>query len=223
LKEKFERMGDGESLRPASKVPRRWEALSWPERKVPAATEGPDEGSLVGRILSGDGGAFAELVGMYGDRLLRLVFGILGDWHLSEDVLQDVFVLVHRKLHRFDRRSSLLTWLYRIGINCALKARRRARRQAHLPLLDEFDRPVPGSGIERGVEMREIAAKLLRCLPAKLRVVVLLREWEGLKYEEIARVLGCSRGAVEQRLHRAMVELRRVWIPAVKEDWFDGL
>jgi RNA polymerase sigma-70 factor (ECF subfamily) len=220
---KIERPGDGDILRPVAKGPRRWEAPAWSHRKESDGAGGPDEGELVGRILSGDGDAFATLVGLYGDRLLRLVFGILGDWHLSEDVFQDVFFLVHRKLHRFDRRSSLLTWLYRISINSALKARRRARRQAHLPLLDEFDRPVPGAGTERGVEMREIAAKLLRCLPAKLRVVVLLREWEGLKYEEIARVLGCSRGAVEQRLHRAMVELRRVWIPAVREDWFDGL
>lgn len=221
--EKSERHGDGEILRPVARGPRRWEALAWPAPKEAGGAEGPDEGDLVRRILSGDGNAFATMVGLYGDRLLRLVFGILGDWHLSEDVLQDVFVLVHRKLHRFDRRSSLLTWLYRISINAALKARRRARRRAHLPLLDDFDRPVPGPATERGVEMREIASKLLRCLPAKLRVVVLLREWEGLKYEEIARVLGCSRGAVEQRLHRAMVELRRVWIPAVQEDWFDGL
>jgi RNA polymerase sigma-70 factor (ECF subfamily) len=182
----------------------------------------PDD-DLVDRILSGDDRAFQELVDLHGERMLRLVYGILGDWHLSEDVVQDVLVLVHRKLGSFDRRSSLLTWLYRVTVNAALKARKRARRQAHLPLVDDFDRAGPGPAGERDAEMREIASKLLRCLPAKLRIVVLLREWEGLRYDEIARVLGCTRGAVEQRLHRALVELRRVWIPAFREEWFDGL
>jgi RNA polymerase sigma-70 factor, ECF subfamily len=177
----------------------------------------------VERVCAGDPLAFQDLVDRYGDRILRLVYGILGDWHLSEDVVQDVFVLVHRKLKSFDRRSALLTWLYRVSVNAALKARRRAKRQMHLPLVDTFDQAVQGPGAERNIEMREIAAKLLRCLPAKLRVVILLREWEGLKYEEIARVLRCTRGAVEQRLHRAFVELRRVWIPSVREEWFDGL
>jgi RNA polymerase sigma-70 factor, ECF subfamily len=182
-----------------------------------------DDLVLIDRILSGDEEAFRDLVARFGDRLFRLVYGIIGDWHLSEDVVQDVFVLVHRKLSGFDRRSSLMTWLYRVTVNVALKARRRSRRHALLPMVDGFDQAARGPGIERGCEMREIGTKLLRCLPAKLRVVVLLREWEGLRYEEIARVLRCSRGAVEQRLHRAMVELRRVWIPAVREEWFDGL
>ena len=174
------------------------------------------------RILAGDGRAFESLVTRYGDRLLRLVQGILGDWHLSEDVVQDVFVLVHRKLRGFDRRSSLLTWLYRVSVNAALKARRRVKRHAQLPLADGFDRPDVGPAVGRDLEMREIGAKLIRCLPEKLRVVVLLREWEGLRYDEIAQVLRCSRGAVEQRLHRALVELRRVWIPEFREEWFDG-
>jgi RNA polymerase sigma-70 factor, ECF subfamily len=132
-------------------------------------------------------------------------------------------VLVYRKLGSFDRRSSLLTWLYRVTVNAALKARRRAKRHAHLPLVDGFDRAGPGPAIEQDAEMKEIASKLLRCLPMKLRVVVLLREWEGLRYDEIARVLRCTRGAVEQRLHRALLELRRVWIPGFREEWFDGL
>jgi len=178
---------------------------------------------IVEGVCTGDPEAFARLVHRYGERLFRLVYGILGDWHRSEDVVQEVFLLVHRKLRGFDRRSSLLTWLYRVTVNAALKARKRAQRQAHLPLVDGFDTPARGPGIDRNVELREIGQKLLRCLPAKLRVVVLLREWEGLKYDEIARVLRCSQGAVEQRLHRALVELRRVWRPAVREEWFDGL
>ena len=183
-----------------------------------------DDRSLVARIRSGDGDAFKSLVDRYSGRLFRVVNGILNDWHRSEDVVQEVFVLVYRKLDGFDHRSSLLTWLYRIGVNTALKARKRASRQAHIPLGDNFDAPV-GGGIRvgRDLELSELGEKILRCLPLKLRVVVLLREWEGLKYSEISQVLRCSRGAVEQRLHRALVELRRVWRLAGRKEWLDGL
>ncbi len=194
---------------------------------VPALSARPrdadDDRSLVDRIRSGDGDAFKALVDLYGERLFRVVNGILNDWHRSEDVVQEVFVLVYRKLDGFDHRSALLTWLYRIGVNTALKARKRFRRQSHLPLGEGFDAPGAEGRVGRDLELTELGEKLLRCLPLKLRVVVLLREWEGLKYSEISQVLGCSRGAVEQRLHRALVELRRVWRLAGRKEWLDGL
>ena len=210
----------GTRLRPAAVT--RSAAVSRPP-PPPVSPTAEGDLALVQRIHAGDEDAFAVLVERYGERLFRLVYGILGDWHRSEDVVQDVFLLVHRKLSGFDGRSSLLTWLYRVAVNAALKARKRAHRQEHLPLVDGFDVPLQGPGVDRNVELREIGQKLLRCLPTKLRVVVLLREWEGLRYEEIARVLRCSQGAVEQRLHRALVELRRVWRPAMRQEWLDGL
>jgi RNA polymerase sigma-70 factor, ECF subfamily len=178
---------------------------------------------LIDGVLAGDAASFGLIVERYGERLFRLVHGILGDWHRSEDVVQEVFILVHRKLSGFDRRASLLTWLYRIAVNAALKARRRARRQAFSPVGEEWDVRDAGPQVGRELEMKELADKLLRCLPAKLRAVVLLREWEGLTYEEISVIIGCSRGAVEQRLHRAMVELRRTWRPAGREEWLHGV
>jgi len=190
---------------------------------APLLARSPDDQELVVRILSGDDAAFGILVQKYWERLFRLALGILGDWHLSEDVLQEVFVLVHRKLANFDGRSQLLTWLYRVTVNASLKARQRERRKSLPPISAEFDRSAPGPAPGSDLEMKELGQKLLRCLPAKLRAVVLLREWEGLGYDEIGRVLGLSRGAVEQRLHRAMVELRRVWNPARKEEWLHGL
>jgi len=206
----------------------RIDALHGPHRRgteepVKVAGDSGDDLSLVDRILTGDDDAFRVLLDRYGPRIFRLVHGILGDWHLSEDVVQDIFVLVHRKLGGFDRRSSFLTWLYRVSVNAALKARRRAQRRAHLPLAEGYETAGSGPGVGRDLELQEISRKLLRCLPEKLRIVVLLREWEGLRYEEIARVLRCTRGAVEQRLHRAMIELRRVWLPGAREEWFDGL
>ena len=74
-----------------------------------ARTAWRDDLELVERIRGGDGDAFQDLVDRFGDRILRLVYGILGDWHLSEDVVQDILVLVYRKIGGFDGRSSLLT------------------------------------------------------------------------------------------------------------------
>ncbi len=182
-----------------------------------------DDQILVDRILGGDEEAFTLLVERYSDRTFRLVRGIVGDWHRSEDVLQEVFVLVYRKLNTFDRRSAFTTWLYRVAVNAALKARGRHRNQ-RLQVLDEgFDQEQKASVASQRLELSELAEKLLRCLPAHLRAVILLREWEGLSYDEIGQVLSCSRGAVEQRLHRAMVELRRIWKPLGKEEWLHGL
>jgi RNA polymerase sigma-70 factor (ECF subfamily) len=173
---------------------------------------------LAGRILRGDEEAFALLVERYHPRIFRLVHGILGDWHASEDVCQEIFTIVFRKLDGFRHRSLLGTWIYRVSVNAALKARKRGRN----PVSDSTDvldtLASPEDSRPRNMEGGEVFRKLLQPLPENLRVAVTLREQLGLTYEEIAKVLGCSRGAVEQRLHRAMVALRQIW---KKADWLD--
>ena len=181
------------------------------------------DADLVARIRAGEDGAFSRLVEQHWERIFRLVLGIVGDWHLSEDVSQEVFLQAFRKLDGFDGRSTLMTWLYRVAINASLKARARKSRTSCLPLVRSFDRQNVEPPVGEAFEKRELTEKLLRCLSPSMRALVLLREWEGLPYEEIASILKISRGAVEQRLHRALVELRRVWKPVVKEEWLDGL
>jgi RNA polymerase sigma-70 factor (ECF subfamily) len=170
-----------------------------------------DDKDLAARILRGDGDAFAKLVEMHHPKIFRLVRGILGDWHRSEDVCQEVFLSAFRNLSSFRHRSRLSTWLYRVALNAALRARRRQARSTAEPLdaLRGLEAP-PDRDADR-LEGDEVIRKLLAPLPDKLRIVVVLREQAGLSYEEMARVLGCSRGAVEQRLHRALVTLRQIW------------
>ena len=166
---------------------------------------------LVTRILGGDREAFTRLVEKYHPRISRLVFGIVGDWQQSEDVCQEIFVSVYLKLSTFGFRSRFSTWMYRVSVNAALKARGRAANRREFNL-DEAgtgpgrDDPSPGE-----LEGAELLSKLLRPLPRHLRVVVLLKEKEGLTYKEIAAVIGCTSGAVEQRLHRAFTKLREIW------------
>lgn len=168
-----------------------------------------EDQDLVDRILAGDREAFRVLVEKHHERVFRLVRGIVGDWHRTEDVCQEVFVLVYRKLSSFRRDSKLSTWIYRVAVNAAIRARRRWAPRLPDPgtvhLREGNEDPNPS------FEGEEVVKKLLAPLPAKLRAIVLLREEVGLGYDEIARVLGCSRGAVEQRLHRAMEALREIW------------
>lgn len=176
-----------------------------------------DDQELVQRILDGDGEAFTALVEKHHPRIFRLVRGIVGDWHLSEDVCQEIFTIVYRKISGFRNHSQLSTWMYRVAVNAALKARKRVKRVETEALEQAHGLSSPSD--LRGPEMEgnEVVEKLLTPLPENLRVAVVLREQGGLSYSEIADALGCSRGAVEQRLHRAMVLLRTVWKDVGKE------
>ena len=166
---------------------------------------------LVQRILRGDEAAFGSLVESYQARVFRLVRGIVGDWHHSEDVCQEIFTVVFRKLASFRHRSSLSTWIYRVAVNAALKARRRYRRLEGEPVETLGTFPSPPDPRVEDLEGDEVFRKLLAPLPPRLRLPVVLRDQLGLNYTEISAILRCSRGAVEQRLHRAMVALREIW------------
>jgi RNA polymerase sigma-70 factor (ECF subfamily) len=133
----------------------------------------------------------------------------LGDSAEAADILQDVYVKAHAALseQRFERRSSIDTWLYRIATNVALNARRarRAREAAHrvvtIPPVDQI----------RDLEARDalsVCAELIERLPEDQRLVLLLTELEGMTATEVADALDISGGAVEQRLVRARAALR---------------
>ncbi len=183
-----------------------------------------DDRELCERVMRGDESAFTRLVEKHHAKVFRLVRGILGDWHQSEDVCQEVFITLYRKLSSFRHDSLLSTWIYRVAVNASLKARKRWRARGAESLDGDLlslarGLPAPGDPGPRSIEGGEVFQKLLAPLPEKLRAAVVLREEGGLSYDEISGVLGCSRGAVEQRLHRAMVMLREIW--KEKHDWLE--
>lgn len=191
----------------------------------PNALRPDDDRSLCERVTRGDSEAFEALVARHHALVFRVVRGVLGDWHQTEDVCQEVFATLFRKIADFRHDSSLGTWLYRVAVNAALKTRKRERgARAWLRSVFEERRslgagkhsvaggPAGATFPERpSFEISEAFEKLVRPLPESLRTAVVLREAAGLSYEEISEVLGCSRGAVEQKLHRALVQLRKIW------------
>ena len=173
-----------------------------------------DDAELVRRARAGDADAFGQLVQRYESRILRLVRGFVpGDD--AEDVAQDAFLKAFRKLPEFDERARFYTWLYRIASNAALDWRKRERYRRHgdLPTGPEGEDAVPSPepGPRTTAQRRELAAAIdvaVAGLPDHYHRIVVLREVDGLSYEEIAEVLGISKGTVESRLFRARERLR---------------
>lgn len=177
---------------------------------------------LINKIRGGDYSSFTELVNLYQERVYRLVLGITKNEMDAQDVLQDVFLNVYRKLEGFKGDASFATWLYRIAVNQALmKVRARSSNQEmpggdklSLDLLRESKSP-PSDWTDQAdqlyeqAEMVEQIEKAVALLPEKYRVVFLLRDVEGLTTGEAAESLGIKDGTVKVRLHRARLFLRK--------------
>jgi RNA polymerase sigma-70 factor (ECF subfamily) len=172
---------------------------------------------LIAAVLAGSEAAFAGLVDRYQDRVYRLVSRYTRDPGECEDLAQEVFLRVFRKLHTFQHESQFYTWVYRIAVNAAndllAKAgRRRLRLVEDDATLDALGDPrgtgdAPEAPLERA-ELARVTRELLDELPEKFRTVLVLREFEDLSYNEMAEVLQCRLGTVESRLFRARQRFR---------------
>lgn len=176
-----------------------------------------DDQSLIDACLAGKTEAFGVLVRRYQDRLYPTVLHLTGCAEDAHDLLQEAFLRAYEKLGRFHGDSTFYTWIYRIAVNLALSSRRRRRP---VGLLVEV---APGSVADPCIDPREtdpslpvlrderdrIIKEALDSLAADHRAVVVMKEFDGLRYEEIGAVLGIPVGTVRSRLHRARVELRQ--------------
>jgi len=182
-----------------------------------------NDSELVAGARAGDPAAFATLIGRYEERILRLVRGMVPAADV-EDVAQEAFLKAFRKLHLFDGRSSFYTWIYRISANTAMDWRKKEARRRHAPLPegpegeDRTESPDDGPGA-RAVqhELGELIDRAIAELPPRYHEILVLREFRGLSYEQIAEELQISKGTVESRLFRARERLRERLRP-----WMEG-
>jgi RNA polymerase sigma-70 factor (ECF subfamily) len=158
------------------------------------------------RVQRGDVSAFRVIVEATAERLVRLSARIMGSVTEGEDVVQEAYVKAYRALveARFDERSRVETWLHRIVVNASLDARRKHKHDPK-DVLDESVAAVGGA--DEAVALRELATWLDE-LPDDQRTALMLKSIEGMSSAEIGEVLGCSEGAVEQKLVRARATLR---------------
>ena len=171
-------------------------------------------------LQAGDRAEFARLVDEYSTQIYRLALKMLGDEQDAEDVLQNTFMKALQSIDKFEGRSSLSTWLYRIGVNEGLMLLRRQKPTIPVAMDyedddDELQHPtqftdwccLPEEDLLSD-EARRHLDKAIRRLPEKLQVVFLLRDIEGLSIRETSEALDLSETAVKTRLLRARLNLR---------------
>lgn len=182
-----------------------------------------DDRRLIAESLAGRRDAFGELVTRYQARLYNAALRVAGHPDDAADVVQEAFLNAFLALPTFKGDSEFFTWLYRIAFNAAVSQKRKKRPTASLdagPADDPRPEPAdpseevrPGAALERTEDERALYAALDR-LSEEHRAVLLMKDIDGLKYEDIAAVLGVPVGTVRSRLHRARLELRDLLGPA---------
>jgi len=186
---------------------------------------GSDEASLVSELQAGSDAAFDWLVTHYHACVYNLAYGILGDPADAADVTQEVFLRAFRGIHGFRRGSSLKTWLYRISVRQALNHRRwswrhhreqisiDAEKESRSPLVDLKDTEATPFDQCAAREVQTTVRRALGEVAAPFRSAVILRDLEGLSYEEVAEVLEVSVGTVKSRILRGRRLLKEVLDP----------
>ena len=189
---------------------------------------GRDEAELVTGLQAGSESAFDYLVTYYHASVFNLVYGILPDAADAADVTQEVFLRVFRGIRGFRRGSSLKTWLYRVSVRQALNHRRwcwrhhrnqisiDAEQEGRSPMLDLKD--AEATPFEQ-LATQEVQARVRRALgeiPALFRGAIILRDLEGLSYEEVAEVLEVSVGTVKSRILRGRRMLKELLDPVLR-------
>ena len=194
---------------------------------------GQAESLLVVRLKEGNEQAFAEVFHLYKNLVYNVALKLLSDKTEAMDITQEVFLTLYRTIHRFRGDFTLKTWLYRVTLNQAASRNRWWRRRLRhhtIPLSLELNREDGRGSIDLtcdrpssdqrmfGGEIREALQKGLKRLPFPQRVVVILRDIQGLSYEEIAEVTGVRIGTVKSRIARGR-EMLRVLLRPYREGY----
>ena len=184
-----------------------------------------DERELVRLAKDGSREAFAELVAKYQSKVFSMAMSFIRNREAADDAAQEVFLKAYLALPKFHMKSEFGTWLYRIAVNHVKDVLRRRGRAKEVPLDDVAEVSVTDENAlekaegEREAERRRALVRdSVQALPDKYRVIVTLRDIQGLPYEEIARVLRLSQGTVDSRLHRARKMLRRKLAPVLSQE-----
>ena len=187
-------------------------------------SEGPngagDDRTLVKAAQAGDAKAFRALVERYQRRVVQLALAMTKDADEAMDIAQETFVRVHRHLPSFKGDSSFFTWTYRIAMNLCLDAQRRKGRLERVDVEQGDEAEIEAAmdppsaalaGPQRQVlnaELRDRIEEALASLSDNHRAILLLREVEGLSYEDLAKVLGIRKGTVMSRLFHARLKMQ---------------
>jgi len=164
-----------------------------------------NETELVTRAQNGERNAFSELVCIHAQGVLNVIYRMCGDTQVAEDAAQETFIQAWLHLSSYRPQTSLRNWLYRIAVNAATDILRKEKRILPNALEDlQLNDPQPGpEALYSEGEQARVIQKAVLSLPHACRAVLVLREYEGLSYHEIADALGIPVGTVMSRLNYA--------------------
>lgn len=209
-------------------------AVSQPSNsKADRSREAEEDRELISRAQKGDTVAFRRLVERHQRRAFAIAYGHVRDENDARELVQEAFLRVYRNLDGFQGSSSFFTWLYRIITNLSIDLKRKpghrnkkALDESRIDAEEASDTDVPflsrvdGADPADVVRRREIGAKLkaaLDALPSYHRGVIVMREVEGLSYEEMAQAMGVSKGTIMSRLFHARQKLQRALVDCYNE------
>ncbi len=176
----------------------------------------PTDQDLVSASLHGDRQAFGELVNRYRDGAVAVVYRMTGDQQTAEEAAQEAFIRAWQKLHSYKPQYSFRSWVYSIAAHGALDMLRGAREAVDIDLLPlESQAGKPEAELE-AEERRSQVQRAVLALPPAARAVLVLREYEGLSYQEIATALDIPVGTVMSRLNYARSQLRQSLAPLLE-------
>jgi RNA polymerase sigma-70 factor, ECF subfamily len=183
-----------------------------------------NEQILLEKSKAGDVAAFEMLIEAYQKKIFNLAFRMIGNYEDAGDLAQEALIRIFKSISNFKEQSSLSTWIYRITTNVCLDEIRKKKNRKVLSLDEEIhiedgdmqrqimsDDPLPDELMEKK-ELRQIINSAIDSLPEDQRLVITLRDIQGLSYDEIGRVLECPAGTVKSRINRARFALKNVLI-----------
>ncbi|KPK96054.1 hypothetical protein AMJ80_02160 [bacterium SM23_31] len=188
-----------------------------------------DDIELIKCVKQGDREAFKALVDIYKDMVYKICYGFVKNKEDTEDITQDVFFTIFKNIKNFKYESKISTWIYRIAVNRSLNHIRKRKlsgifTKRNILYVDsenaaEIPAPEDSSAEHTAVtgEKKKVIFKALNGLPSNQRVAFTLCHVEGLTYEKIAGIMGCSVSAVESRIHRAKINLQKKLVDYLKE------
>ncbi len=187
------------------------------ELQLPQILNLDDDFSLIKRFIEGDESTFNLLVVRHKEKVRNIIYLTLNNHELVDDIAQEVFLTVYKNLGRFRFESQFTTWLYRITINKCKDHLRKIKIRSIFTSIKDEEEDFGYSTSPDEKDVAEIVRKAIDQLPEKLKIPLLLKDIEGLSYQEIAESIQCEIGTVKSRIFRAREGLRNILKPYEKE------
>jgi RNA polymerase sigma-70 factor, ECF subfamily len=178
--------------------------------------------SLLDRAQEGDIDAFEKLIESHRKKVFNIALRMLSDYDDAADMAQEVFIRIYRSIKDFKQEAQFPTWVYRITTNVCLDELRKRKNKRTVSIDEEIklddgelkmqiedDRPLPHDAVERN-DIRKAVRDAIKVLPEHFRIIVILRDIQGMSYSEISKILKTPEGTVKSRINRARQALKDI-------------